>query len=95
VAWCFFKGPRRTGVEEEVSKARRGETAPNTSLEPTADAALIGMSTGSSIECGVSLPRLLRLWLGSIMRRRSACPMNVLKRSTQICAVAGGQTVED
>ena len=36
------------------------------SLEPTADAALIGMSTGSSIECGVSLPRLSRLWLSSI-----------------------------
>ena len=39
---------------------------PGTSLEPTADAALIGMSTGSSIECGVSLPRLSRLWLSSI-----------------------------
>lgn len=32
---------------------------------------------------------------GFHVRRRSACPMNVLKRSAQIRAVAGGQTVED
>jgi hypothetical protein len=33
--------------------------------------------------------------LNTNVRRRSACPMNVLKRSAQIRAVAGGQTVED
>ena len=39
---------------------------PNTSLEPTADAAPNHMSIDSSIEFGVSLPRLSRLWLSSI-----------------------------
>ena len=39
---------------------------PNTSLEPTAYAALFTMSMDSSIEIGVSLPRLPRLWLSSI-----------------------------
>ena len=40
--------------------------SPNTSLEPTADAVLISMSTDSSTEFGVSLPRFTRLWLSSI-----------------------------
>jgi hypothetical protein len=38
----------------------------NTSLEPTADAVPIHMNRDSSIEFGVSLPRLTRLLLSSI-----------------------------
>jgi hypothetical protein len=42
------------------------DTAPNTSLEPTADAVAVHMSRDSSIEFEVSLPRLSRLRLSSI-----------------------------
>ena len=48
-------------------------TWPNTSLEPTADAALIRMRMDSSIALRVSLPRFTRLWLSSWTLGRSPC----------------------
>jgi len=41
-------------------------TPPNTSLEPTADAAAIHMRMDSSITVGLSSPRLTELWLSLI-----------------------------
>jgi hypothetical protein len=42
------------------------DTAPNTSLEPTADAVAVRGMTDSSITVGESLPRLTRLLLSFI-----------------------------
>ena len=66
------------------------------SLEPTADAALIGMSTGSSNRVrsfvATVVAAVAQLYpLGG----EALAPWTVLKRSAQIRAVADGQTAED
>ena len=96
MAWCFFQGSWADGRRGGGQQSTAGRTAPNTSLEPTADAALIGMSAGSSNRVrsfvATVVAAVAQLYpLGG----EALAPWTVLKRSAQIRAVADGQTVED